>query len=166
MSEKVVLPKFDLPGDRTHPAVKVLMGAGALLLLCIAGLGMVLWQRHSQLMAAEARQQAIETARIAEANAKVEAAKAREAEAVARVEQAKIEAAAKAAAAKAAPIAAAAPGADPGAAPAHHAHHHGPSKGSKPIAKADDKDKKATPKPAGEKRDDAAIDKLLASFKK
>ena len=32
MSEKVVLPKFDLPGKQIHPAVKLMWTVGGLLL--------------------------------------------------------------------------------------------------------------------------------------
>ncbi len=39
MSEKVVLPKFDVPGKQMHPAVKLALGAGSMLVLAIALLG-------------------------------------------------------------------------------------------------------------------------------
>jgi hypothetical protein len=170
MSEKVVLPKFDLPGQGPHPAVRVLQVVGGVLALAMLILGGAMWRHHSMQVAAEARAQALIAARAAEAAAVVEAAKAREAEAAAKI-----------AAAKAATIAAknggktgAAKDANGGSGDAsktlamngagakHHgaAHHHA-AKG-KALAKTDDK--KAPAKP-GSKRDDAAIDKLLASFK-
>lgn len=170
MSDKVVLPKFNLPGDRTHPAVKLVWGVGGVLLLCLSGLGAVIWSRHSQQLAAERHQEAIVAARLAEANAAAEASKARVAEAAARValEQAKL------AAAKnpppAAPLAAVATtdASKSAAGGGHHGHHHGSSKvAGKTVAKAGPADdKKSAPKSPGEKRDDAAIDKLLASFNK
>ena len=70
MGEKVVLPKFELPGDRTHPAVKVLAIVGGMMVLCTGILGMALWRHHSQQMAAEARQEALIAQRTAEANAR------------------------------------------------------------------------------------------------
>ena len=170
MSDKVVLPKFDLPGDRTHPAVKVLWAAVSVFLLCLLALGGALWHQHSLQLAAEKRQSDLVAARTAEANAAAEAAKARVAEAAAKVaaaEQAKAAEKAEKLAAKNAPPSATADAGKAGS--GHHgARHHGSSKGaSKALAKAgtpDDK-KGAAKQPAGSKRDDAAIDKLLASFK-
>jgi pyruvate/2-oxoglutarate dehydrogenase complex dihydrolipoamide acyltransferase (E2) component len=171
MSDKVVLPKFDLPGDRTHPAVKVLWAAVSVFLLCLLALGGALWHQHSLQLAAEKRQSDLVAARTAEANAAAEAAKARVAEAAAKVaaaEQAKAaEKAEKLAAKNAVASAGTADGGKAGS--GHHgARHHGSTKGgSKALAKAttaDDK-KGAAKQPAGSKRDDAAIDKLLASFK-
>ena len=43
MSEKVVLPKFDLPGDRIHPALKVLLAVGALMVVSLLVLGGAIW---------------------------------------------------------------------------------------------------------------------------
>ena len=147
MSEKVVLPKFDIPGQGPHPAVKALIGVGILFVVAVLGLGGALWRHHSQQVAAEEHAQAVLAARAAEAVAKAAAAKA-------AAEQAK----AAAALAKAGASEGDGTAAD---APAHRAHHHAkPAKG-KAVAKGGD-DKKAS---GGSKRDDAAIDKLLASFK-
>ena len=170
MSEKVVLPKFDLPGDRMHPAMKVLMMVGGLLLLSMLVLGGALWRHRSMELAEEARKQAVIAARTAEANAVAEAAKARQAEAQASqaAAQAKI---AEVNAAKNAPKTVAA--VDKSASPSssgkkHSSSRHSSSKsGSKPAvaaaaAKPGD-DKKATA--ASKKKGDDVIDKLLASYK-
>src|SRR6185437_9104147 len=81
MSEKVVLPKFDLPSERMHPAIKAVAIVGSVLVLSLAILGLGIYQRHKAQLAAEQRRDAIIAQRIAEANAVVEAAKARAAEA-------------------------------------------------------------------------------------
>ena len=167
MSEKVVLPKFDLPGDRMHPAMKAFFAVCGLMVAAMLVLGGALWHRRSLQLAAEARQEALIAARMAEANAAAEAAKARAAEAAARAAAAQAAAQARLAArtgAASAPAAVPAAGGDgkPSALGRHHTHHRGAA--GKTVAKADDK--KSTAKTAGEKRDDAAIDKLLASFKK
>jgi len=174
MSNKVVLPKFDLPGDRTPAAIKVVWAVGGVLLLCFVGLGLLVMNRHQQQLAAERRQEAIVAARLAEANAATEAAKARAAEAAARVaaaraatEKAKIEAKMAAAAARNPPAVAMASN-DSAGGGRHGRHHVASAKaGSKPLAKAGPADdKKSAAKSPSEKRDDAAIDKLLASFNK
>jgi hypothetical protein len=168
MGEKVVLPKFELPGDRMHPAVKILAIVGGAMLLCTAILGMALWRRHAQQMAAEARQEALIAQRTAEANAQAEAAKARAAEAAAKIAAAQAAQAAKvAAAAKPATTVAAADGAAVKSSGSHRraSGRHRSSKassGSKTIAKSGGDDKKVAQKPA---RKDDAVDKILASFK-
>ena len=58
MSEKVVLPKFDLPGKQMHPAVKLLLTVGGLLALSIVALVGALWRHHAQEVAEENRKQA------------------------------------------------------------------------------------------------------------
>jgi hypothetical protein len=170
MGEKVVLPKFEIQSESVHPAIKAIATVAALLLGAMLILGWAVWHRRSQQMAAEQRRDAIIAARVAEANAVIEAAKAKEAEAVARAaaEQAKIaaakaaaEAAAKAPAADKAVVADASSG-------HHHAHHHGKAaaakgKGGAVASKDGDDSKKSAPKST---RDNAAIDKLLASFNK
>src|SRR4051794_6730323 len=175
MSDKVVLPKFDLPGDRTPAAIKVVWAVGGVLLLCFVGLGLLVMNRHQQQLAAERRQEAIVAARLAEANAATEAAKARSAEATARVaaaraatEKAKIEAKMAAAAARNPPAVAMASNDSATRGGRHGRHHMASAKaGSKPLAKAGPADeKKGAAKSPSEKRDDAAIDKLLASFNK
>jgi hypothetical protein len=161
MSEKVVLPKFDLPGDRIHPALKVLLAVGALMVVSLLILGGAIWHRRSLQLAAEQRQEALIKARVAEAEAAAEAAKARQAEAAAKAaaEQAKL-------AAKLAPKTEGklADASDPSKA----VHRHKARKpASKALAKAGDTaDKSSSKGSGGSKRDDAAIDKLLASFKK
>jgi hypothetical protein len=161
MSEKVVLPKFDLPGQGPHPAVRAVWITGGMLALAMLILGGAMWRHHSLQVAAEARAQALIAARAAEAAAAVEEAKARAAEAAAKI------AAAKAAAAHPVAVAPAKAVTDgePTALPAAHRHarHHATGKGGKALAKSDPKSGGA--RPSGSKRDDAAIDKLLASFK-
>ena len=92
MSEKVVLPKFDLPGKQIHPAVKLMWTVGGLLLLPMVALGGALWRHHSMEVAEENRKQAEIAAKTAQANAELEAAKARQAEAIAKVALAKAKA--------------------------------------------------------------------------
>ena len=55
MSEKVVLPKFDLPGKQMHPAMKLLLGVGGLLVIAMSALGLALWRNHSMEVAEENR---------------------------------------------------------------------------------------------------------------
>jgi len=175
MGEKVVLPKFEVQSESVHPAIKATGAAAALLVSAMLILGWAVWHRRGQQMAAEQRRDAIIAARVAEANAAIEAAKAKEAEAAARVaaEQAKV------AAAKAAADAAAQAKADKAsdkstvvadASSGHrhsHGHHHGKAGAAKgkggAVASTDSDGKKSAPKST---RDNAAIDKLLASFNK
>src|SRR5947209_2420480 len=54
MSEKLVLPRFDLPRDTTRIAIRAAWAAGALMVVATLVLGMALWHRRSaQLAAAE-----------------------------------------------------------------------------------------------------------------
>jgi hypothetical protein len=55
MSEKVVLPKFDLPGHGPHPAIRALWIAGGLVVLSSLVLGGAMWRHHSIEAAAEAK---------------------------------------------------------------------------------------------------------------
>ena len=172
MGEKVVLPKFELPGDRTHPAVKVLAIVGGMMVLCTTILGMALWRHHSQQMAAEARQEALIAQRTAEANAQAEAAKARAAEAAAKIAASQAAQAAKAQAAKT-PSAAMVASADADAGKSGGSHrrssgHHRSSKATaaastKTVAKAGGEDQKKAA--VAKKKGDDAVDKILASFK-
>jgi hypothetical protein len=164
MSEKVVLPKFDIPGQGPHPAIRVLMASGILFAVALVALGGALWRHHSQQVAAEEHAQAILAARAAEAAAAVEAAKARAAEAVAKVAAAKAaaeQAKAAAALAKAGDGAGAAT-AEPGG---HRSQRHHGKVAAKGGAAPGKVVAKSEGKRSGDKRDDAAIDKLLASFK-
>ena len=115
MSEKVVVPKFEIPSETTHPAIKIIASIAVLLLGTTAILGIAIWHRRSEQMAAVAKRDAIIAARAADAKAAVEKAKAQEE--------------------------------------------------AKRLAK--EAARKADKKPSGPKstRDNAAIDKLLASFK-
>jgi hypothetical protein len=171
MSEKVVLPKFDLPSESMHPVIKATLYVGAVLLVSMLILGGAVWRRRSAQMAAEARVEALIAARTAEANAVAEAAKARAAEAEARqaAAQAKIAAAAEAASAAAAAkhdansktVAVASAGHHHGAG----AHHHGKApaaKGAVAVKGGTDDKKPAAPKST---RNNDAIDKLLAQYK-
>jgi hypothetical protein len=168
MSEKVVLPKFDIPSERTHPAVNAVKIVAGLLAVSLLLLGGATWRRHTAQLAAEQQRDALIAARVAEANAVIEAAKARVAEAAAKEAAAKAEAAAKIEAAKVAAKAKAGDASKTAVADDshHHSHHHGKasSKGAKGAvaAKSSGDDKKAAPKST---RDNAAIDKLLAQFK-
>jgi hypothetical protein len=169
MSEKVVLPKFDIPSESMHPAIKAVLSVGVVLLISMVILGGAVWRRRSAQMAAEARVEALIAARTAEANAVAEAAKARAAEAAAREAAAQ----AKIAATKAAAVAAASAKHDEGSktvasASGHHragGHHHGKavaSKGAVAAKSGGSDDKKTAPKST---RNNDAIDKLLAQYK-
>lgn len=168
MSEKVVLPKFDLPGQGPHPAVKALLVAGGLLGVSMLVLGGALWHQHSEQVAAEQAAKAQAEARTAEALAAAEAAKAKAAEAAAKVAAAKSGAAAKPS--PDAPKAAEASSPAVAANESHHksSHHHGgshaASKPGKSIAKGDAHASTKSTAASNKKKDDA-IDKLLAQFK-
>jgi hypothetical protein len=168
MSEKVVLPKFDLPGKQMHPAVKLLLTVGGLLALSIVGLVFALYRHHAMEVAEENRKQAEIAAKTAQANAEAEKAKAQAEEAKAKVAMAKAKAEAEAKAkllAKTNPAALA----DGGPAVAKHHGHHASKKDSKTtsLAKggATDEKTKTGAKSGGGKKGDDVVDKLLASFK-
>jgi uncharacterized protein HemX len=167
MSEKVVVPKFEIPSETTHPIIKAVAAIGVLLLCTTAILGIAIWHRRSEQMAAVAKRDAIIAAREAAAKAAVEKAKAEAAAALAakeaarKAEEEKIAAAKAAAAAQKEQLAEA----ETKSGGRHHHHHHGKAsaKGKGPaIASKGGEDKKSAPKST---RDNAAIDKLLASFK-
>jgi hypothetical protein len=163
MSEKVVLPKFDLPGKQMHPAVKLLWMVGGLLALSMLALGGALWRHHAQEVAEENRKQAEIAAKTAQANAEAERAKARQAEAAAQVAMAKAKAEAEAAAKKNPPSAEA----KTATASRKHGGHHGSSKGAKATVatKGGADEKKPSAGKSGGKKGDDVVDKLLASFK-
>jgi hypothetical protein len=169
MSEKVVLPKFDLPGQGPHPAVKALLVAGGLLGVSMLVLGGALWHQHSEQVAAEQAAKAQAEARTAEALATAEAAKAKAAEAAAKVAAAKSGSAVKPSVD--APKVAEADKPAVAANESHHkasSHHHGgshaTSKPGKSIAKGDVHASAKSTAASNKKKDDA-IDKLLAQFK-
>lgn len=158
MSAKVVLPDFRLPGQGPHIAVRALWATGGLVMLSTLILGGALWHR-----------QTVETAtQLAAARAMIAAAQP----AVA-APAAVIPAAAQDTVAVAAAPAAEQPSAAPASAPASkitraHSHHrmagarHGSrSMKGRTLARAADRSSK---KPV-EKKDDAAIDRLLRQFK-
>jgi colicin import membrane protein len=74
MGEPILLPKFELPGEKTHWAVRLAVISGIVLLVAVVGLGAVIMHRHKlEVEAHVAREEAI--ARVkAEAEAKVAAA--------------------------------------------------------------------------------------------
>jgi hypothetical protein len=162
MSEKVVLPKFDLPGKQMHPAVKLLWMVGALMALAVLALTGALYRHHSMEVAEENRKQAEIAAKTARANADAEAAKARVEEAKMKVAVAEAEAKAKLAA-KAGPPPAAG---DAKATTRKHSGRHSSKSGSKTTVatKGAGEEKKPGAKSGGKKGDDV-VDKLLASFK-
>lgn len=168
MSEKVVVPKFEIPTETTHPVIKIVAGIGIALLGTTAILGGAIMHRRSEQAAAIAKRDAIIAARIAEQQAAEEKAKAEAAAALAAKEAAK-QAAIKAEqdkiAAKAAEKTKLAE-AEKSSSKQHHHHGKAIAKGKgagAAVASKGGDDKK----PAGPKstRDNAAIDKLLASFK-
>lgn len=127
MGQPVVLPKFELPGDKPHWAVRAAWIVGGLLLLSIIGLGAVIvHHRNLQTQALLERDQARAKAK-ADAEAKVAAVAAaakaaKEAEIAAKLAQANAAAAAKAAAAAAAAEAAGGAGAGKVAKVSHSGH--------------------------------------------
>ena len=161
MSEKVVLPKFDLPGKQMHPAVKLLWMVGGLLALSMLALGGALWRHHAQEVAEENRKQAEIAAKTAQANAEAEAAKARKAEADAKAAEAKAKIAEVDAAKKGVIVGDAKPTTTAGR------KHRSGSKGSKTTvaAKPGADEKKPSGGKSGGKKGDDVVDKLLASFK-
>ncbi len=180
MSEKVVVPKFEIPSATTHPATKVIASIAVLLLGTTAILGIAIWHRRSEQMAAVAKRDAIIAARAAEVKAAEDKVKAEVAAAIAAKEAARKAAAdkeaAKLAAANAASDKQKLAEAGDNSSGAHH-HHHGRAAGSKGktggktagkaagatvASKSADDKKTSGPKST---RDNAAIDKLLASFK-
>lgn len=171
MSEKVVLPKFNLPGHTPHPAVRALWIAGALLVVATLGLGGAMWRHHALEVAAEER-------RVAEA--KAEEAKASQAAAEAKAEEAKAKAAAVATAAAARAAAAAQKQAALAAAAAEKAsgskpvalrsrgrvkHHGAKSAKARTLAKSSAPAGAAKGSKKSSGRRDDVIDKLLTQFK-
>jgi hypothetical protein len=47
MNQKVVLPRFDLPGDSTRVAMRALWTAGGLMVVATLVLGVAMWHRRS-----------------------------------------------------------------------------------------------------------------------
>jgi cytoskeletal protein RodZ len=166
MSEKVVLPKFDLPGSGPHPAVRALWIVGGLLGVAMLVLGGAMWRHHAAQETAEQEAKARVAAQLAEADAATQAAKAKT---VAKNDS-KTASKTETAATKSAPVAGATTSATPTVAAESHHHatsskHHGASKAASKgnvLAKSDTHGK---PAPLSKKKGDDAIDKLLASFK-
>lgn len=166
MSEKVVLPKFDLPGKQMHPAMKLLWGCVALTVVAVLGLGGALYKHHAQEVAEQNRKQAEIEAKAAEARAAADVAKARAEEAKAKVALVEAEAK-KAREAKNAPVAAAGDKQAPTAGHHHGGHHAGKAGAKTTVAKAGTAPGLDEKKPAAKsnKKGDDVVDKLLASFK-
>src|SRR3954468_24521645 len=60
MGDPILLPKFELPGDKTHWAVRLAVISGITLLLAVVGLGAVIMNRHKlEVEAHVAREEAI-----------------------------------------------------------------------------------------------------------
>ena len=168
MSEKVVLPKFDLPGKQIHPAVKLLWMVGGLLLLSMLALGGALWRHHSMEVAEENRKQAEIAAKTAQANAELEAAKARQAEAAAQVAARESEGRRPRSAAKREAAAGRAKVAATAVAGRHHGGgHHGAGNEGREDDRRQRRRRMTRPRPARSprKKGDDVVDKLLASFK-
>ena len=172
MGQPVVLPKFELPGDKPHWAVKAAVVAGILLLISVIGLGAVIMHRNSvETQAHLAKVEAL--ARIkAEADAKVAAAAA--AARAAKEAELAAKRAAEIAAATTLAAATPAPGGDPGTDPksasktprASHGHHGKPHVGKTTTKTGGKVDASSSTKPSGDsKRNDAAIDAILSKMK-
>jgi hypothetical protein len=76
MSEPVVLPKFELPGEKPHWAVRAAWISTAVLVVAIGGLVGILMHRHSLEIEAHVRREEAIARVKAEADAKVAAAAA------------------------------------------------------------------------------------------
>jgi len=76
MSDPVVLPKFELPGEKPHWAVRAAWITTAVLVVAIAGLVGILMHRHSLEVEAHVRREEAIARVKAEADAKVAAAAA------------------------------------------------------------------------------------------
>ena len=60
MGDPILLPKFELPGDKTHWAVRLAVISGITLLVAVGGLGAVIMHRHKlEVEAHVAREEAI-----------------------------------------------------------------------------------------------------------
>jgi hypothetical protein len=163
MSEKVVLPKFDLPGSGPHPAVRALWIVGGLLGVAMLVLGGAMWRHQAAQETAEQEAKARVAAQLAETEAATQAAKVKP---VAKLDKSDA-ATAKSASATGSTASAAPPAV---ATESHHhaaaSRHHGASKPAgkaSALAKSDTTHGKAAP--LSKKKGDDAIDKLLASFK-
>ncbi len=169
MSEKVVLPRFDLPRDTTRIAIRAAWAAGALMVVATLVLGMALWHRRSaQLAAAEqvaAKAEAARRAAMAPPPAPKAVAAAPGAPTLGKKGETKTDTTLAA-------VVPAAAGAEPGSGPRHasaRGHHAGKVGHGRAIARggADAKGSAAgsarTGRPAGKtKVDDDFIDKLLS----
>jgi hypothetical protein len=166
MSEKVVLPKFDLPGSGPHPAVRALWIVGGLLGVAMLVLGGAMWRHQAAQETAEQEAKAHVAAQLAEAEAATQAAKAKT---VAKPDN-KTDNKTDTAATKTVPVPGSTTSATPTVAAESHHHatsskHHGATKAAgkgNVLAKSDAHPKAA---PLSKKKGDDAIDKLLASFK-
>lgn len=171
MGQPVVLPKFELPGDKPHWAVRAAWITGGLLLISVLALGgVIVHHRNLETQAHLAKAEAI--ARVkAEADAKV-AAIAAAAKAQKEAELAAARAAAQRIPATTLPSTGAGVGATDGSSGAHaartsqarrtHAARSKSSKVGKSSARADKSDKSDARSAA--KKDDA-IDELLRKMK-
>lgn len=170
MGEPVVLPKFQLHGDKPHWAVRAAWISGGVLLLSVAGLVAVIMHRHTlEVEAHVAKQEAI--ARVkAEAESRVAAAAAaakaaKEAELADK--RAALAAAEAAKAAQNAPAGAADDAAAKGAKTSHRSHSGHGGKASKLAAKsggAVKADSSTKPSGSGKPKSDP-IDDLLKKMK-
>lgn len=164
MGQNVVLPKFELPGDKPNWVVRIAWITGGLLVFALAGLTFAIM--HHRTLESQAEQAKVEAAAKvkAEAEAKVAAAAAAARAAKEAELRAKVAASSEALAANTVPSAAS----DPGSAPAAKStrRHHGRSSASK-TPKADGiktASKSSTPKKSDPKKPDA-IDELLSKMK-
>lgn len=146
MSDPVLLPKFELPGEKPHWAVRAAWISTAVLVVAIGGLVAILMHRHSLEVEAHVRREEAIARVKAEADAKVAAAAAaakaaKEAELADKHAREAAAAAAKAAAlaAKAGETADTDSGADAkvkGTKSSHRSHSGHGGKGSKSAVKA------------------------------
>lgn len=166
MAQPVVLPKFELPGDKPHWAVRLAWGTGAVLLVSVLGLGAVMVHRHGLESQVEAAKAEAVAQTKAEAERKIAAAAtalrmAREAELATKQ-------AARTVAANTVPSVAEsqetkAPRASHGHRGKTGASSHGAKVVSSPSAPSDTIVDKSGPKSGGKRAD--VIDELMAKMK-
>jgi hypothetical protein len=165
MGQPVVLPKFELPGDRPHWAVRAAWITGGLLLLSVVGLGVaIVHHRNLETEAHIAKAEAIAKVK-AEAEAKVAAiAATAKAQREAELEAKRAAQTVPATTVATSEMAGNDSGAQKSSAKSNHSHKAKSSHGTK-TSKTASKGGAKTETKAISGRSDAAIDELLKKMK-
>lgn len=166
MGQPVVLPKFELPGDKPHWAVRLAWGTGAVLLVSVLGLGAVIVHRHGL----ENQVQAAKEEALAKAKAEAERKVAAAATALRMAREAELAAKQAARTVAANTVPSAAESEETKAPKASHVHRgrtggasHAAKVASAPSASSDALVDKSGPKSGGKRAD--VIDELMAKMK-